>query len=93
MTLIHRRDPSRNMARFYALSVQADLLTGWSLVREWGRIGRPGRVRVDPHAELAIAEMAALAASGDSKEAMHLIRLRNAPSYNARQVLQAIPID
>jgi predicted DNA-binding WGR domain protein len=45
MTLIHRRDPTRNMARFYALSVQADLLAGWTLVREWGRIGRPGRVR------------------------------------------------
>jgi predicted DNA-binding WGR domain protein len=36
MTLIHRRDPARNMARFYALAVQADLLAGWSLVREWG---------------------------------------------------------
>ena len=39
MTLIHCRDPARRMARFYALSVQADLLAGWSLVREWGRIG------------------------------------------------------
>ena len=58
MTLIHRRDPARRMARFYSLAVQADLLSGWSLVREWGRIGRPGRVRVDPHPELAIAETA-----------------------------------
>jgi WGR domain len=33
---------------------------GWSLVREWGRIGSPGRVRADPHAELAVAEQAAL---------------------------------
>ncbi len=31
MTLIHRRDPTRNMARFYALSVQADLLAGLDL--------------------------------------------------------------
>lgn len=45
MTLIRRRDPARNMA---------DLLAGWSLVGEWGRIGRPGRVK-----ELAIAETAA----------------------------------
>jgi predicted DNA-binding WGR domain protein len=59
VTLIHRRDRARNMARFYALAFRADLLSGWSLVREWGRIGRPGRVRVDPHAELAIAEGAA----------------------------------
>jgi predicted DNA-binding WGR domain protein len=59
MTLIHRRDPARRMARFYALGVQADLWSGCSLIREWGRIGRPGRVRVDPHAELTIAETAA----------------------------------
>jgi predicted DNA-binding WGR domain protein len=59
VTLIHRRDPGRNMARFYAMAVQADLLGGWSLVREWGRIGRPGRVRIDPHGELEIAETAA----------------------------------
>jgi predicted DNA-binding WGR domain protein len=59
MTLIRRRDPTRNMARFYALSVQADLLAGWTLVREWGRIGRPGRVRLDPHPDLTDAETAA----------------------------------
>ena len=58
MTRLQRRDPARNMARFCALSLQADLLAGWSPVREWGRIGRAGRVRVDPHAELAIAETA-----------------------------------
>jgi predicted DNA-binding WGR domain protein len=59
VTTIRRRDPARHMARFYSLAVQADLLAGWSLVREWGRIGWAGRVRVDPHAELAIAETAA----------------------------------
>jgi predicted DNA-binding WGR domain protein len=59
MTLIHRRDPTRNMAWFYAMSVQADLLAGWTLVREWGRIGRPGRVRLDPHPDLTDAETAA----------------------------------
>jgi predicted DNA-binding WGR domain protein len=35
--------PTRSMARFYALSLQAELLTGWSLGREWGRIGRSGQ--------------------------------------------------
>jgi predicted DNA-binding WGR domain protein len=47
------------MARFYALAIQADLLMGWSLVRAWGRIGRPGRVRGDLHGEQVIAETAA----------------------------------
>jgi predicted DNA-binding WGR domain protein len=33
--LIRRRDLDRHMARFYALGMQADLLAGWALVREW----------------------------------------------------------
>jgi predicted DNA-binding WGR domain protein len=60
MTTIRRIDPSRNMARFYALAVQSELLGGWSVVREWGRIGRAGRLKIDPHPELAVAEKAAL---------------------------------
>ena len=46
---LHRIDPSRNMRRFYLLDVQPDLFGAWSVVREWGRIGRPGRVRVDAY--------------------------------------------
>ncbi len=30
--------------RYYHLFVQADLLGGWSLVKEWGFQGSPGRV-------------------------------------------------
>jgi len=45
LTTIRRRDPSRRMARFYALALQGDLLAGWCVVREWGRIGRAGTVR------------------------------------------------
>lgn len=47
------------MARFYALSVQADLLGGWNLVREWGRIGRAGRVKIDQHLAEGATEAAA----------------------------------
>ena len=55
---LRRVDPVRNMQRFYVLAVHADLVDGWSLVREWGRIGRRGRVRVEPFTELAAAEAA-----------------------------------
>ncbi len=55
---LRRCDPARNMARFYVLAVHPDLVDGWSLVREWGRIGRLGRVRVEPFTELAAAEAA-----------------------------------
>jgi predicted DNA-binding WGR domain protein len=59
MLTIRRRDAGRNMSRFYAVSLQADLLDGWSVVREWGRIGRAGRVRVDLHGALTPARVAA----------------------------------
>jgi predicted DNA-binding WGR domain protein len=40
---IERRDPERNMARFYALSIQETLFGQICLVRRWGRIGTRGR--------------------------------------------------
>jgi predicted DNA-binding WGR domain protein len=40
MTTLYRIEPRENMARFYALSVQPTLFGEWTLVREWGRIGR-----------------------------------------------------
>jgi predicted DNA-binding WGR domain protein len=43
--LLHRLDPSRNMARFYRLSLEANLFGGLSLVIEWGRVGKAGRRR------------------------------------------------
>jgi hypothetical protein len=42
---LERRDPARNVARFYAITVAPTLFGPWVLVREWGRIGQPGTVR------------------------------------------------
>lgn len=42
--VLRRIDAAQNMARFYRLDVQPDLFGGWSFIREWGRIGRPGTV-------------------------------------------------
>ena len=44
---LERIDPTRNMARFYAMSVQPTLFGECSLVRCWGRIGAPGRVMIE----------------------------------------------
>lgn len=33
--------------RYYQLLMQEDLLEGWTLIREWGRQGSPGRVKRD----------------------------------------------
>ncbi len=44
-----RIQPGRNLFRFYQASVQPTLFGTWSLVREWGRIGQPGRVMTNEH--------------------------------------------
>ena len=40
---LERRDAGRNMARFYALSIEETLLGQSCLIRRWGRIGTAGR--------------------------------------------------
>jgi predicted DNA-binding WGR domain protein len=59
MLNLHRRDPARNMARFYTVRLHRDLLDGWTVIPEWGRIGRAGRVRIDLHDGLEPARAAA----------------------------------
>ena len=40
---LRRIDASRNMRRFYLLSIQPTLFGGASLIRNWGRIGTNGQ--------------------------------------------------
>ena len=40
-----RRDTARNMARFYALSIEPTLFGDVCLVRRWGRIGTRGQMK------------------------------------------------
>ena len=49
--LLQRVEPAKKMRRFYLMSVQRDLFGGAVLMREWGRIGSSGQVRVDYHAD------------------------------------------
>jgi predicted DNA-binding WGR domain protein len=44
------------MARFYALHSAPTLFGGWDLVREWGRIGSPGTLRLTPFETLEESE-------------------------------------
>jgi len=45
--VLERRDPARNMARFYVLTIEPTLFGDTALVREWGRLGGRGRRRLD----------------------------------------------
>ena len=60
-----RVDESRNMRRFCSMTVQRDLFGKAILLREWGRIGCRGTVRLDPHEDegLAISALLELAAA------------------------------
>jgi len=53
-----RRDPAQRMARFYAMHLAPTLFGGWDLVREWGRIGSPGTLRITPFETLEESERA-----------------------------------
>jgi predicted DNA-binding WGR domain protein len=56
--VLTRRDPARNMQRYYKLDIQPDLFGAQILSREWGRIGRAGQcisVPFDTHEEAAAA--------------------------------------
>ncbi len=59
-----RIDPGSNAYRFYWLALWPDLFGGVSLAREWGRIGQPGKLRLDRYdseqsAGRALARLAA----------------------------------
>jgi predicted DNA-binding WGR domain protein len=46
---LRREDATKNMRRFYRMSVQRDLFGGALLIREWGRQGSPGKLHIDHH--------------------------------------------
>lgn len=50
--------PAKRQARFYRLEIWPDLFGGFSLVREYGRIGQPGRLQFDPFPEIDTARKA-----------------------------------
>lgn len=48
----------KNQRRFYSVHLAPDLFGGWSVVREWGRLGSGGTVRLDPFESEYAAEAA-----------------------------------
>ncbi|MGJ4972883.1 WGR domain-containing protein [Bradyrhizobium sp. HKCCYLRH1073] len=56
--MLARIDNSSNVSRFYKLDVQPTLFGGWTLFREWGRIGRAGTVRAETYSSRGQADIA-----------------------------------
>lgn len=42
---VERKDASRNLARFYAMSIEPNLFGEACLTRRWGRIGTNGQMK------------------------------------------------
>ena len=57
-TELERVEPAANVFRFYRAALWPDLFGRVSLMREWGRIGRPGQLRREPYADRQQAEAA-----------------------------------
>jgi predicted DNA-binding WGR domain protein len=66
-------DAAKKKHRFYSLQTTPTLFGEWSLVREWGRIGSPGTVRVESFASEAQAR----------DEEQRTVRLRIRHGYKA----------
>jgi predicted DNA-binding WGR domain protein len=49
MTYLTRTDAARNMNRFYIVQVTPNLFGHWTVLREWGRRGSPGTMRLDSY--------------------------------------------
>lgn len=44
---VERTEKSKNMARFYAMSIEANLFGEACLARRWGRVGTHGQTMID----------------------------------------------
>lgn len=56
--ILERRDPTRNMARYYLVAIEPTLFGDTALLRQWGRIGTQGRQRRDLYRTEVLAQEA-----------------------------------
>ncbi|MEK6750376.1 MAG: WGR domain-containing protein [Pseudomonadota bacterium] len=59
---MQQRSTLDSAPRFYQIVLEPDLLSGWSVVREWGHSGAAGRVKRDHFDDLEAAQRAMLEA-------------------------------
>ena len=58
MAFLIRTDPTKKLHRFYVVRLAPTLFGGWTLLREWGRRGSPGTVRLTSFDRFEDAEKA-----------------------------------
>jgi len=58
MAFFTRTDAAKNLHRFYIVRLAPTLFGGWTLLREWGRSGSPGTVRLTSFDRIEEAQQA-----------------------------------
>jgi predicted DNA-binding WGR domain protein len=58
MAFLTRTDPTRNIDRFYVVEIMPSLFGEWTMLRENGRRGLPGTLRLTSYERRADAEAA-----------------------------------
>jgi predicted DNA-binding WGR domain protein len=58
MAFFTRTDPAKKIDRFYLVCLAPTLFGEWTLLREWGRSGSPGTVRLTSFGRLDQAQQA-----------------------------------
>ena len=69
---LERKDPAKNMNRFYKVVVTKTVFGEWALIREWGRIGSPGTVREEWFDTADLAGQAAVRLRGQKQRRGYL---------------------
>ncbi len=70
---LEKHNTAINIHRFYRMYVTPGLFNEWSLIREWGRVGSPGKIRKTWFATKQEAEIAGLEISqGKEKKGYQL---------------------
>jgi predicted DNA-binding WGR domain protein len=58
MAVLTRTDLTRNINRFYVVDITPTLFGEWAVLREWGRRGSPGTMRLDSYGRREEAQSA-----------------------------------
>ena len=80
---LERKDPDKNMNRFYKVVVTETLFGEWALIREWGRIGSPGTVREEWFETMDLAARSAHKLTGQKQRRGYVVVGSCAVNYAA----------
>ncbi len=82
-TYLEKRDPSKNQARFYRMTVLPNLFGEWTLERQWGRIGQGGQIRMDWYSREVEAEAALLILETAKRRRGYFMEPQQLPLFDA----------